>query len=150
MDAGCGDGKVGWEGKIRESLGECVLNIMILRFRFGKTSIRFLGVPAERCRPCNQTEQEQHIKNIRVALANQLKSGDLSVKTTNVEEAEALKQFADDRSGRIGNGTSIRVPAYGIIAHGTRTRSMDMTNFEEAKGEMLQDNKPFIPLADIK
>jgi len=27
---------------------------------------------------------------------------------------------------------------------------MDMTKFEEVKDELLQDNKPFIPLADIK
>lgn len=37
----------------------------------------------------------KHIVNIGVALANQLKSGDPSIKTTNIEEAEALKQFAD-------------------------------------------------------
>ncbi|PVH72624.1 hypothetical protein DL98DRAFT_595844 [Cadophora sp. DSE1049] len=72
-------------------------------------------------------------------------SGDLSIKITNVEEAEA-----DDWSGRIGNGASVRVPTYGIIAHGIRTRSMDMAKFEEIKEELLLDNKPFIPLADIK
>jgi hypothetical protein len=33
--------------------------------------------------------------NIRLALANQLKGGDLSIKATDIEEAEALKQFAD-------------------------------------------------------
>jgi len=91
-----------------------------------------------------------HIENIRVVSANQLKSGDLSIKTANVEEAEALKQFADDWSGRIGNGASIRVLTYGIIAHGIRTGSMDMEKFEGIKNEILQDNKPFIPLANIK
>ena len=97
-----------------------------------------------------EQSKNKHIENIRVVSANQLKSGDLSIKTTNVEEAEALKQFADDWSGRIGNGASVRVPTYGIIAHGIRMRSMDMTKFEEVKDELLQDNKPFIPLADIK
>jgi hypothetical protein len=33
--------------------------------------------------------------NIRVVLANQLKSGYLGIKTTNIEEAEALRQFVD-------------------------------------------------------
>jgi len=70
--------------------------------------------------------------------ANQLKSGDLSIKTTNVEDAEALRQVADDWSGRTGNGSSFRVPTYGIISHGIRTRSMDMTKFEEVKDELLQ------------
>ena len=97
-----------------------------------------------------EQSKNKHIKNIRVVLANQLKSGDLSIKTTNIEEAEALKQFADDFSGRIRNGASIRVLICGIIVHGIRSRSMDMTKFEEAKDKLLQDNKPFILLADIK
>ena len=97
-----------------------------------------------------EQSKNKHIENIRVVSANRLKSGDLSIKTTNIEEAEALKQFANDWSGRIRNGASIRVPTYGIIVHGIRTRSMDMTKFEEVKDELLQDNKPFIPLADIK
>jgi hypothetical protein len=97
-----------------------------------------------------EQSKNKHIENIRVVSANQLKSGDLSIKTTNIEEDEALKQFADDWSGRIGSGASVRVPTYGIIAHGICTRSIDMTKFEEVKNELLQDNKPFIPLADIK
>lgn len=97
-----------------------------------------------------EQSKNKHIENIRVVSANQLKSGHLSIKTTNVEEAEALKQFADDWSGRIGVGASIRVPTYGIIAHGIRRTSMDTTKLEEVKDELLQDNKPFIPLADIK
>ena len=40
-----------------------------------------------------EQSKNKHIENIRVASANQLKSGDLSIKTTNVEEAEALKQL---------------------------------------------------------
>ena len=97
-----------------------------------------------------EQSKNKHIENIRVVSANQLKSGDLSIKNTNIEETEALKQFADDWSGRIGNGASVRVPTYGIIAHGIRTSSMDMEKFDGIKIELLQDNKPFIPLADIK
>jgi hypothetical protein len=43
-----------------------------------------------------EQSKNKHIENIRVVSANQLKSRDLSIKTTNVEEAEALKQFAND------------------------------------------------------
>lgn len=88
----------------------------------------------------------RHIENIRVASANQLKSGDLSVKTTNIEEAEALKQFADDWSGRIGNGASIRVP--NCTRHSHEIYGYD--EIAEIRDELLQDNKPFIPLAEIK
>jgi hypothetical protein len=51
---------------------------------------------------------------------------------------------------RIGRGTSIRLPTYGILAHGIRTSSMDMEKFDEIKAELLHDNRPFIPNADIK
>jgi hypothetical protein len=35
--------------------------------------------------------KNKHIENIQVVSANQLRSGDLSIKTTNIEEAKALK-----------------------------------------------------------
>jgi hypothetical protein len=97
-----------------------------------------------------EQSQNKHIERIRVASANQLKSGDLSIKTSNRNEAEALKQFANDWINRIGRGTSIRLPTYGILAHGIRTSSMDMAKFDEIKAELLHDNRPFIPNADIK
>jgi hypothetical protein len=97
-----------------------------------------------------EQSKNKHIENIRVVSANQLKSRDLSIKTTKYEDAEALKEFANDWTGRIGNGASIRVPTYGIIAHGIRTKSIGMARFEEVKPELLQGNKPFIPVADIK
>jgi hypothetical protein len=48
-----------------------------------------------------EQSRNKHIERIRVASANQLKSGDLSVKTSNRNEAEALKQFANDWVNRI-------------------------------------------------
>ena len=97
-----------------------------------------------------EQSRNKHIERIRVASANQLKSGDLSIKTSNRNEAEALKQFANDWINRIGRGTSIRLPTYGILAHGIRTSSIDMEKFNEIKAELLHDNRPFIPNADIK
>lgn len=96
-----------------------------------------------------EQSRHPHIDKIRVASANQLKSGDLSVKTSNKNEADALKEFANDWVPRIGKGTSIRLPTYGILAHGIRTASMDMDKFNEVKAEMLHDNRAFIPNADI-
>jgi hypothetical protein len=54
---------------------------------------------------------------------------------------------------RIGRGTSIRLPTYGVLgvlAHKIRTSSMNMEKFEEIRAELLHDNRPFIPNADIK
>jgi len=97
-----------------------------------------------------EQSRNKHIERIRVASANQLKSGDLSIKTSNRNDAEALKQFANDWINRIGRGTSIWLPTYGILAHGIRTSSMNMEKFDEIKAELLHDNRPFIPNADIK
>ncbi|KAH6701305.1 hypothetical protein BKA61DRAFT_705104, partial [Leptodontidium sp. MPI-SDFR-AT-0119] len=84
-----------------------------------------------------EQSRNKHIERIRVASANQLKSGDLSIKTSNRNDAEPLKQFANDWINRIGRGTSIRLPTYGILAHGMRTSSMNMEKFDEIKAELL-------------
>jgi hypothetical protein len=97
-----------------------------------------------------EQSRNEHIERIRIASANQLKSGDLSIKTSGRNEAEALRQFANDWMSRIGRGASIRLPTYGVLAHGIRTSSMDMEKFEEIRAELLHDNRPFIPNADIK
>ncbi|KAI8956692.1 hypothetical protein F5Y11DRAFT_361494 [Daldinia sp. FL1419] len=92
----------------------------------------------------------EHINKTKITSTNQLKSGDLSIKTATAKDIEALRQFADDWALRLGNGTSVRVPTYGVLAHGIRTRTMDMSQPENVKTEILQDNKPFIPNAEIK
>ncbi|TGO54105.1 hypothetical protein BELL_1540g00010 [Botrytis elliptica] len=97
-----------------------------------------------------EQSKNSHIEKIRSASANQLKSGDLSIKTLNRSDAEALKRFAEDWIARLGKGTSIRLPTYGILVHGIRISSMDMEKFDEIKAELLHDNRAFVPNADIK
>jgi hypothetical protein len=92
----------------------------------------------------------ENISGIKVLSSNQLRSGDLSIKTATSNETEALKQFADDWVNRVGNRASIRITTYGIIAHSIRTSTMDMDRFEETRDQLLLDNKPFIPQAEIK
>jgi hypothetical protein len=92
----------------------------------------------------------ENITNIKIVSSNQLKSGDLSIKTANSNEVEALQQFADDWVHRIGNRAIVRIPTYGIIVHGIRTSTLDMDKFGENRAQILQDNKPFIPQAGIK
>ena len=92
----------------------------------------------------------ENIASVKIVSSNQLKSGDLSVKAATSTEVEALRQFADDWALRIGNGSSIQIPTYGVLAHGIRTNTMDMSKFEENKSQILQDNRPFIPRAEIR
>lgn len=100
-------------------------------------------------RAIEQSENE-HVANIKVMSSNQLKSGDLSIKTATNSDTEALRQFADDWTHRIGQGATVKTPTYGILVHGIRTSTIDMDKFEDNKEQILQDNKPFIPRADIK
>ncbi|KAF2752360.1 hypothetical protein EJ05DRAFT_446756, partial [Pseudovirgaria hyperparasitica] len=44
----------------------------------------------------------------------------------------------------------VRNPTYGVLVHGIRTHSIDMVKFEQNREDMLHENKPFIPRADIK
>ena len=92
----------------------------------------------------------ENIANIKILSSNQLKSGDLSIKTATSSEVEALKQFAEDWVHRIGHRAVVRIPTYGVIAHSIRTSTMDTTKFEETRDQILQDNRPFIPQAEIK
>ncbi|KAK1509299.1 hypothetical protein CABS01_16853, partial [Colletotrichum abscissum] len=97
-----------------------------------------------------EQSSNEHIRKLKTVSANQLKSGDLSVKTATTKDMEALRQFAEDWENHIGNGAAVRIPTYGVLAHGIRTSSMNMDRFTEIRDDLLQDNKAFIPRADIK
>jgi hypothetical protein len=43
----------------------------------------------------------ENIMHVKIVSANQLKSGDLSIKTATSNEVEALRQFTDDWTHRI-------------------------------------------------
>ncbi|PCD25894.1 hypothetical protein AU210_012328 [Fusarium oxysporum f. sp. radicis-cucumerinum] len=97
-----------------------------------------------------EQSSNEHIENIKVVSSNQLRSGDLSIKTASTADMVTLRQFAEDWEQRIGNGATVRIPTYSVLVHGVRTSSMNMDNFELIRDGMLQDNKPFIPNAEIK
>jgi hypothetical protein len=92
----------------------------------------------------------ENIVNVKIVSSNQLKSGDLSIKTASSREVEALRQFADDWAHRIGSGTTVQIPTFGVLAHGIRTSTMDMSKLDEIRAQILQDNRPFIPRAEIR
>ncbi|KAK7414308.1 hypothetical protein QQX98_006825 [Neonectria punicea] len=81
-----------------------------------------------------EQSSNENIDKLRAVSANQLKSGDLSIKTATTADIEALRQFAEDWESRIGNGATLN-------GHGS---------FADLQVELLRDNKPFIPTAEIK
>jgi len=56
----------------------------------------------------------ENIINAKITSANQLKSGDLGIKTATHSQMQALRQFADDWAYRLGHGASIRNPTFGF------------------------------------
>jgi hypothetical protein len=92
----------------------------------------------------------KNIASVKIVSSNQLKSGDLSVKTASNSGVDALRQFADDWAHRIGSGTTVQTPIFGVLAHGIRTSTMDMSKYEEDRTQILQENRPFIPQAEIR
>jgi predicted RNase H-like HicB family nuclease len=87
----------------------------------------------------------ENIVNVKIVSSNQLKRGDLSIKTASSSEVKALRQFMDDWARRIGSGTTVQIPTFGVLAHGIRTSTMDMSKLDEIRAQILQDNRPFIP-----
>ncbi|KIV98647.1 uncharacterized protein PV09_09562 [Verruconis gallopava] len=77
----------------------------------------------------------QTIQNLRAMNPpNQLKRGDLSIRTTNNSEMQTL----------------LRTYTYGVLVHGIRTSTINMENFEEVRDTILHENRAFLPTADIK
>jgi hypothetical protein len=76
----------------------------------------------------------ENIASVKIVSSNQLKSEDLSIKTvSSSSEFEALRQFADDWTHRIGSGTTVHIPTFGILAHGIHTSTMDMSKLDEIR-----------------
>ena len=82
--------------------------------------------------------------------ANQLKSGDLSIRTATNSEMQTLRQFTDDWVPRLGNGISVRTYTYGVLVHAIRISTINMENFEEVRDAILYENRAFLPTAEIK
>jgi ribosomal protein L20 len=97
-----------------------------------------------------EQSQNKHITHMKIISSNQLKSRDLSLRTATTSETKALRQFTDDWVCRIGNGANICNPTYGVLAHGIRTSTIEIDNFKEIRENILQDNRPFIPRAEIR
>ena len=86
-----------------------------------------------------EQNQNEHIANVKIMSSNQLKSGDLSLRTATTSETQAVRQFADDWTCRIGNGAYVHNPTYGVLAHGIRTSTMETDKFEEIRNNRITD-----------
>jgi hypothetical protein len=97
-----------------------------------------------------ERSENKYIKGIKVVSANQLKSGDFSVKTAITKNMETLRQFAGNWAHHVGNRTSVQMPTYGIIAYGICTSFINTKKFEKTRNKLFMNNKLFMPNAKIK
>ncbi|KAI9783760.1 MAG: hypothetical protein M1839_003096 [Geoglossum umbratile] len=91
-----------------------------------------------------------HVQTIRVMAAKQLKSGDISTHTARPEECEIPREFVGDCTTALGPKTEVPIATYGVIIHGIRTDSINMSHPEEAIHNLKVWNAAIIPSADIK
>ncbi|KXH36077.1 hypothetical protein CSAL01_13380 [Colletotrichum salicis] len=54
-----------------------------------------------------EQSSNENIRKLKAVSANQLKSGDLSIKTATTKDIEILHQFAEDWENHIGNGAAV-------------------------------------------
>jgi predicted RNase H-like HicB family nuclease len=132
-----------------QTLREVIMNI---RDPLTVESLRAMNPSSHKLHVQRAIEQSgnENIASVKIVSTNQLKSGDLSIKTASSNEVEALRQYADDWAHRIGSGTTVQIPTFGVLAHGIRTSTMDMSKLNEIRAQILQDNRPFIPRAEIR
>ena len=78
-----------------------------------------------------------HTKKNKGIFSNQLKSGDLSIKTATTTDMVSPRQFAEDWEQSIGNGATVRIPTYGVLARSVRISPMDLDSYE-----FIRDEKP--------
>jgi ribosomal protein L20 len=69
--------------------------------------------------------------------SNQLKSGDLNLRTATTLEIKALRQFTDDWVCQVGNGANIRNPTYSVLIYGILTSTIEIDNFKEIRENIL-------------
>ncbi|KIV98682.1 uncharacterized protein PV09_09538 [Verruconis gallopava] len=94
--------------------------------------------------------ENKHIAKITTISANQLKSGDLSIRTATNSEMQTLREFMDDWVPRLGSGKLVHTHTYRVIIYSIHTSMMNTKRFKEVKAEILQANRAFLPIADIK
>ncbi|KAL1581851.1 hypothetical protein WHR41_09606 [Cladosporium halotolerans] len=97
-----------------------------------------------------EQRQNEYIVNVKIMFSNQLKSGDLSLRTSTISETRTLGQVADDWTVLVRNGAYVCNPTYGVLAHGVRTSTMKMEKFAEIRDNILHDSRPFIPRTKVQ
>ncbi|KAF1923274.1 uncharacterized protein M421DRAFT_104512 [Didymella exigua CBS 183.55] len=101
-------------------------------------------------RAMNPSNLKLHVQRAIKQSGNENIASTASIKTASSSEVEALRQFADNWAHRIGSGTTVQIPTFGVLAHGIRTSTMDMSKLNKIRAQILQDNRPFIPRAKIR
>lgn len=96
----------------------------------------------------NILRETPKVKNIKVAAAHQLKSGDITVITNSLDEATDLQTHTDWARG-LGPRAEVIRTTYGAIVHGIPVDTINMNDQQGTIQRVLADNFSVIPHAKI-
>ena len=88
------------------------------------------------------------VKEIKVAAAHQLKSGDITIITNSLDEATELQKHTRWVKGLGARAEVIRT-TYGVIVHGIQVNTINMKDQQGTIQRVLADNLSVIPNAEI-
>ena len=96
----------------------------------------------------NIIQEIPRVKDIKIAAAHQLKSGDVTVITNSLENATTLQTSTEWAKG-LGPGAEVIRTTYGAIVHGIPVNTVNMKDQQGAIQRVLADNHSVIPNAEV-
>lgn len=85
------------------------------------------------------------MKTLDILTANQMKSGDLTISTATIQEANMLRELAGEWGKEVAEGAEVQIPIYTVAVHGIHSKSIDLNKMEEAKQGIILANTRTVP-----
>ncbi|EKG09040.1 Zinc finger CCHC-type protein [Macrophomina phaseolina MS6] len=104
----------------------------------------------ERINRALKSQPDPGVNKIQVVAAKQLRSGDIAAYTRDQQEKEILQESAHSWVETFGGTARIVTQTYGVIVHGVHTKSIDLSDMENAIKLLQVENKPLLPNAEIR
>ena len=94
-----------------------------------------------------QRNTNPRMKTLEILTANQMKSGDLTISTATIQEADTLRELAGEWGKEVAEGAEVQIPIYTVAVHGIHSNSININKMEEAKQGIILANTRTVPCA---
>lgn len=92
-----------------------------------------------------QRNTNPRMKTLEILTANQMKSGDLTISTATIQDADMLRELAGEWGKEVAEGAVVQIPTYPVVVHGIHSKSIDLSKIEEAKQGIILANNRIVP-----